>query len=95
MKKKKALRTTPIKVHLEGGIVGRIFGAKLLHCEICGDNDQTHLFASPLTRRVLCMKCAATRANDIECKALCDNVALSHLDIANKIINNEKTKEAK
>ncbi len=58
MKKKKVLRTTPIKVHLEGGIVGRILGAKLLRCEICGDNDRTHLFASPLTRRVLCMKCA-------------------------------------
>ena len=26
MKKKKVLRTTPIKVHLEGGIVGRICG---------------------------------------------------------------------
>lgn len=58
MKKKKVLRTTQIKVHLEGGIVGRISGAKLLRCEICGDSDRTHLFASPLTRRVLCMKCA-------------------------------------
>lgn len=37
----------------------------------------------------------ATKANEIECKALWDNVALSHLDIANKIINNEKTKEVK
>ena len=31
---------------------------ELLRCEICGDNDRTHLFASPLTRRVLCIKCA-------------------------------------
>lgn len=32
----------------------------------------------------------ATQANEIECKALWDNVALSHLDIANKIINKEQ-----
>lgn len=31
---------------------------ELLRCEICGDSDRTHLFASPLTRSVLCMKCA-------------------------------------
>ena len=31
---------------------------EILRCEICGDSDQTHLFASPLTRRVICMKCA-------------------------------------
>lgn len=55
---KKVLRTTPIKVHLEGGFVSRISGAKLMRCEICGDNDRSHLFASPLTMRVLCMKCS-------------------------------------
>ena len=37
----------------------------------------------------------ATRANEVECKVLWDNVALSHLDIANKIINNERAKETK
>ena len=58
MKKKKVLRTTPIKVHLEGGIVGRISGAKLLRCEICLEDDRRYVFASPLTGRVLCMKCA-------------------------------------
>lgn len=35
MKKKKVLRTTPIKVHLEGGIVGRISGVKLMLSELC------------------------------------------------------------
>ena len=29
MKKKKVLRTKPIKAHFEGGIVGRISGAKV------------------------------------------------------------------
>lgn len=58
MKKKKVWRTKPIKAHLEGGIVGRISGVKLLRCDICGDDVQSHLFASPLTARVICMKCA-------------------------------------
>ena len=58
MKKKKVFRTKPNKIHLDGGIVGRISGAKLLRCEICGDSDQTHIFESLLTRRVICMKCA-------------------------------------
>jgi formylmethanofuran dehydrogenase subunit E len=31
---------------------------EILRCEICGDTDQTHLFASPLNARVICMKCA-------------------------------------
>lgn len=31
---------------------------EILRCEICGDADRTHLFASPLTARVICMKCA-------------------------------------
>ena len=58
MKKKKVKRTEPIKIHLKDPIVGRISGAKLLHCAICGEDDRTHLFASPLTGRVLCIKCA-------------------------------------
>lgn len=58
MEKKKVWRTKPIKAHLEGGIVGRISGSKLLRCDVCGDDVQSHLFASPLTRSVICMKCA-------------------------------------
>jgi hypothetical protein len=42
MKTQKVKRTEPIKIHSKDPIVGRISGAKLLHCAICGEDDRTH-----------------------------------------------------
>ena len=55
--------------------------------------ERMHQYAERIYK--LLSRLPATQANEIECKAMWDNVALSHLDIANKIMKCSETIEKK